>query len=48
MKVVGLELEDRERVIFDRTKDEHDFLLIGEPLNTQVPRGIFGCGCNFG
>lgn len=47
MKVVGLELEDWERVIFDRTRDEYGLLLIGEPLNTQVPRGILGCGCNF-
>ena len=27
MKVIGFELEDWEREIFDRTRDEHDLLL---------------------
>ena len=28
MKVIGFELEDWEREIFDRTRDEHDLLLM--------------------
>jgi len=36
MKVIGFELEDWEREMFNRMRDEHDLLLTSEPLNTQV------------
>ena len=48
MKVIGFELEDWERALFNKLIGELDLLLIGETLNTRIPRGILGCQCNFG
>lgn len=46
MKVIGFELEDWERALFNKLIGELDLLLIGETLNTRIPRGILGCQCN--
>lgn len=36
MKIVVFELEDWERKMLDRLRDEHELMLTSEPLNTQV------------
>lgn len=40
MKVIGFELEDWEREVFDMIRDEHDLLLMSEPLNRQVGQDL--------